>query len=118
MGALFTQSGNKGVVILEGDLTMPYAEEIRKILMKAIRGADELSVAFKNVRDADLSCLQLLCSAHRSAVRMKKHMTFTGIVPQTFKDTVVAAGFSHIRGCGPDSGRKCLWKLLAGGVNE
>ena len=109
MGATFIRSGNTGVVTLEGDLTLPCAEELKGTFIKALLDVDELSVAFDNVESADLSCLQLLCSAHRSALRLQKRVKFSVAPPQVFKDAVEAAGFSRVKGCKFDSEKSCLW---------
>lgn len=109
MNALFKRSGNKGVITLEGELTLPYAEKLRGVLLDALAAVDEVSIAFENVQDADLSCLQLLCSAHRSAVRIRKQVLSSGDQPRIFSDVVEAAGFVRSMGCKLDCGNSCLW---------
>lgn len=99
MSAEFTKSDDKGSILLEGDLTLPHAEDMRKAFMKAILDTDTITVSFGNVRDIDLTCLQLLCSAHRSAARFNKQIAFSGILPPLVRKAVVTAGYSHLRGC-------------------
>ena len=110
MSATFEQSGNKAVITLEGELTLPFAEELKGIFIKAFQDADEISIAFKNVQEVDLSCLQLFCAAHRSAVRLKKHLVFSEGQPMVMKKAVKAAGFAHLKGCKQGSEKSCLWK--------
>jgi ABC-type transporter Mla MlaB component len=118
MGTTLKQSGDKGFINLEGELTLPYAEELRSVLIKALLEADDISIAMENVQNVDLSCLQLLCSAHRSAVRLKKHVAFTGSVPKIFQNAVEAAGFARFTGCKQDCDKSCLWTLYAGERHE
>jgi anti-anti-sigma regulatory factor len=113
MGATFNKSGNAGVITLDGDLTLPYAEELKQTIIKAVLDVDELSFAFGDVQAADLSLLQLLCSAHRSAVRLNKKLAFSGVLPKPFTDTVEAAGFSCLKGCKLDCEKSCLWMNIS-----
>jgi ABC-type transporter Mla MlaB component len=114
MGATFNKSGNAGTITLNGELTLPYAEELKHVIIKAVLDVDDLSFAFADVEAADLSLLQLLCSAHRSAVRLHKKVGFSGALPKPFTDTVEAAGFSRLKGCKLDCEKSCLWMSIAG----
>lgn len=116
MGTTFNRSGSTGVLLLEAELTVPHAADLRTALIKALLDADAISIAMKNVKDIDLSCLQLLCSAHRSAVRLKKRVAFTGPLPKIFKNLVDAAGFARATGCKLDCEKTCLW--TASGVKK
>jgi len=114
MGAVFTKSGNKGVVTLDGDVTLQQAEELRRILIKALVDADEVSLDMDKVEKVDLSCLQLLCSAHRSATRFTKKLAFSGRPPQVLREAVETAGFSRVTGCRLDCDKSCLWMAVTG----
>ncbi|OGW42342.1 MAG: hypothetical protein A2010_08605 [Nitrospirae bacterium GWD2_57_9] len=109
MGTSFTQSGNRGLVTLDGEVTLPHAEDLRRALIKALIDTDDISIALDGMQDVDLSCLQLLCSAHRSAARLKKRIYFAGDPPQLFKDMMTAAGFTRSTGCKLDCDKSCLW---------
>jgi anti-anti-sigma regulatory factor len=114
MSVIFTRTGNKGVVTLDGDVTLPQAEELRRVLIKALVDADEVALDMEKVQNVDLSCLQLLCSAHRSASRFTKKLFFSGSPPKALKDAVEAAGFSRVTGCRLDCDKSCLWVALTG----
>jgi anti-anti-sigma regulatory factor len=117
MGATLKQSGDTRIILLEGDLTLPHAPEIRTAFMKALVEADDVLIRFGNVRELDLSCLQLLCSAHRSAARLKKRVRFEGDVPRKLSDAADTAGYSHLKGCKLDTENSCLW-IAAAGANH
>ncbi len=117
MSATLKQAGNKGVITLEGDLTLSHAEELKGIFIKALADADEVSIDFLNVQEVDLSCLQLFCSLHRSAVRLKKRVVFSGSPPPALKKVSEAAGFAHLKGCKLDREKSCLW-MAAGARHE
>jgi anti-anti-sigma regulatory factor len=114
MSAIFTRTGNKGVITLDGDVTLQQAEELRRVLIKALVDADEVSLDMEKVQQADLSCLQLLCSAHRSAARFTKKFAFSGCPPKALKDAVETAGFSRVTGCKLDCDKSCLWMTVTG----
>jgi anti-anti-sigma regulatory factor len=102
-------SGKQGSITLDGKLTVGRAEEMRMLLIKALIDSDDVRVGFGAVEDVDLSCLQLLCSAHRSAARMKKHFSLSGHRPELFTRTVKEAGFTRLVGCRLDADHSCLW---------
>jgi anti-anti-sigma regulatory factor len=103
------QSGKQGNLTLDGDLTVNRAEELRMLLIKALIDADQVRVEFGPVTGVDLSCLQLLCSAHRSAGRMQRRLSLSGDWPEPFKQTVEQAGYARHTGCRLDSDHSCLW---------
>ncbi len=102
-------TGKQAEVTLDGDLTVNRAEEIRMLFIKALIDADRVVVNFGSVADADLSCLQLLCSAHRSASRMNRRLMLSGDWPEAFKKAVDAAGYLRHTGCHLDVDKSCLW---------
>ena len=103
------QSGKQGNVTLDGNLTVGQAEGLRILLIKALIDAEQVRVDFGTVTDVDLSCLQLLCSAHRSAGRMKRSISLSGDWPELFKKIVEEAGYSRLSGCHLDVNHNCLW---------
>lgn len=103
------QSGKQGNITLDGNLTVGQAEGLRMLLIKALIDADHIHVDFGTVTDVDLSCIQLLCSAHRSATRMKRNISLSGDWPELFQKIVEAAGYSRHAGCRLDADNSCLW---------
>ena len=91
-------AGSQAVITLEDSLTLRHADEIRKVLIKALLEAEEVAIIFRNVTDLDLSCLQLLCSAHRSAARVHKRLTLVGSTPPLIRRSMEAAGYSQLAG--------------------
>jgi ABC-type transporter Mla MlaB component len=114
MSSIRNLSSDKGTIHLEGDLTLSNAAELRTMLIKALIDADAVRIRFGAVQDLDLSCLQLFCSAHRSAVRLKKQIQFEENPPKILQETAEAAGYSRVKGCQLDSEKSCLWVTFAG----
>jgi anti-anti-sigma regulatory factor len=118
MTVIRNQTGDQGTITLEGELTLPRAEELKSALLKALVSGGALNIRFGAVQDVDLSCLQVLCSAHKSAVRMKKQIRFGGTVPKILKDAAEAAGYTRLTGCKLDPEKSCLWIAVAGAPHE
>ena len=102
-------SRKQGIITLEGNLTVTQAEELRMLLIKALVDADHVHVDFGSLTGVDLSCLQLLCSAHRSASRIKRRFSLSADWPELFKQTVEDAGYPRLTGCRLDVDHSCLW---------
>jgi anti-anti-sigma regulatory factor len=109
MGITFQQTNNQGKITLDGEVTLSEAELLRSLLIKAIIACDEVHVDFGSLARIDLSCLQLLCSAHRSAVRLDKRLTLAGNWPAPFREMVNGSGFKRTCGCRLDRNNSCLW---------
>lgn len=114
MGATLEKTGEKICVVLNGELTLPQAEELKKAFIKAMGETDDITLVFDHVQNVDLSLLQLFCSLHRSATQLKKHVKLEGTAPQALKDAVDAAGFSRNAGCKLDLDKSCLWVDISG----
>ena len=98
-----------GTVALEGEWTIERANELKEVLLDALSTMDHLLLDFEKVEAVDLSCLQLLCSAHRTAITMKKHLSVTGWQSGAFNQVLREAGFMRSVGCHPDRSAACLW---------
>ena len=109
MRSTFEQSGDKGILTFDGELDLKHADEMRAAFIKALINADHVEMDFRNVTEADLSCLQLLCSAHRTSLKLNKRLNFVGSLPKHFIETATAAGYSRSSGCTKDCEQSCLW---------
>jgi|GEM_PF-652302 len=117
MGATLEKTGEKIRVVLNGAFTLPQTMELKKIFLKALGEADDISIVLEHIQDADLSLLQLFCSLHRSAAQQKKHVKLEGIAPQALKAAIDAAGFSSHADCKLDLDKSCLWVDISGAHN-
>ncbi len=96
-------------IVLEGNIDLSRADELRSLLVKALINSDRVTLLADNVSGFGVPALQLLCSAHRTALRLHKVLTFradlSGVVRQAAHD----AGFSRPHGCRFDTQGSCLW---------
>ncbi len=105
----FERSGSEGVLTFDGELTLKHVDEIRVAFIKALIDANHVEIDFRNVTEADLSCLQLLCSAHRTSMKLNKRLNLVGSLPKNVREVAAAAGYSRSSGCAKDCEQSCLW---------
>ncbi len=97
---------------LSGDSGLSCAGELRAALADALATARVLAVEAGAVTDADVSTVQLLCAAHKTAVKLGKGIELLG-VSEAVGRVVRDAGFLRREGCMQGIERNCLW--LGGG---
>lgn len=103
-GATKTRTLNLG-----GKLTIQNAVPLKESLLKALKGAIEVTVDLEKVTDVDTSCLQLFCSAHRTAIDEKKKFSIVGDSSKVFTEVSADAGFPRHIGCAQDNENSCIW---------
>lgn len=94
---------------LDGPLTIENASAIRKKLISTLIREDEIAVCIDADVPVDLSFLQLLCSAHRSASSLGKAFTLRHTTSGNFSAAVENSGYRRKKGCVHDSCGTCLW---------
>lgn len=100
---------------LAGEQTVNQASDLREALIQALDQGDNIEVDCEQVTGVDLTFLQLLCAAHRSAQSAKKIITIVDQENSALSNSVIRAGFNYHKSCGEDSLGSCLW---VGGKNN
>jgi ABC-type transporter Mla MlaB component len=98
---------------LSGELTINHASEIRDAflaLMASDRGAE---IDLSQATAIDISCLQLLCSLHRTAVAKGLAVCLERGLPEDLVEVMRTAGYIREKGCSFDTPGTCLWKGVA-----
>jgi anti-anti-sigma regulatory factor len=103
------EKGKRGVLFMEGDLTVTRAEELKNALLDALKRVQHVHFNLEKATAVDLSCLQLLCSAHRTAALMNKEFSQSGGNSEAFIKTVTSAGYPRSIGCTEIMAKGCLW---------
>ncbi len=99
----------KGELTLAGSLTIENASAIRKKLITALMREDAVKVCIDADAAVDISFLQLLCSAHRTASKLGKSFTLGHAASGNLLAAVEGAGYFRKRGCARDREGTCLW---------
>jgi len=95
-------------IVLKGALTIQRISEVKEELMEAMNQVDNLMINLSEATELDLSCLQLICSGHRTAIRLNKSLSLinkAASVATRFGD----AGFTVKEECPCFCGETCVW---------
>jgi len=93
----------------EGELTVKRAPEIRELLLKSLSKSQRVEVEIGEVTNVDLSFLQLMCSAHRSAGERGKSLVLFNQDELLFTEAKEIAGFINGKKCKHNLNNNCLW---------
>ncbi len=97
------------VLTLEGDLSIDHARELRDRLLAELQYGSKVVLEIGESSGADLSFLQLLCSAHRTAARLGGSLELGDTVSREFLETAEGAGYSRQKCCPHSKDGTCLW---------
>lgn len=104
--------GEITTLLWSGDLTVRRISELKNEVEGALQGAGGVSIKIAPDAVCDLTVLQLLCSAHRTASQQGKMLKIAGTFPESFRKILLLAGFSRHIGCALDVCENCLWMLI------
>ena len=97
-------------VVLSGSLSLSAASEIRQRLLGALDEADTVKLLLRDVDDVDLSLVQIICAAHRSALLKNKTLKLQDNLPELFAQIIEDAGLNGHIGCSAEQKEHCVWK--------
>ncbi len=103
------QEGEEKRVTISGELNIENASALKDILISSLEKTESVVVNLENLTDVDLSCLQLFCSAYKTADASGKCFTISGNCSLVFKDAIKDARFLQNAGCGLPCEKRCLW---------
>jgi len=91
---------------VSGAATITNIQQFKTTLADALTNHPDLVVDCEGVTDADFSCLQLLCSAHRTS----QTMSLSGTTTRVMEEIIHAAGLARITGCCQARDKQsCIW---------
>ncbi|PLX94422.1 MAG: hypothetical protein C0619_02980 [Desulfuromonas sp.] len=96
-------------LVLSGEQTIQKIGELKKQLLIALEEHDRLVINLQDVARADLTFLQLLCSAHRTARQFGKHLSVANISAAVVSAVTDAGFVRNNMACGQDCSDTCLW---------
>jgi len=96
-------------LVISGEATVASVARLKAELAKALRTAQSVHVELERISGVDVSLLQLLCSAHRTAAQAGKKLTIMGIEREPVTGLLRQAGFLRHIGCHETTLRSCLW---------
>ena len=100
------RSGDDAVIVAGGSLTCSHAGRLHRELLEAFAGSGRVDLFLHDVREADLTFLQLMCAAHRTAAAQGRVFTIGGLDSASpIRRLILEAGAERGAGC-PEA---CLW---------
>lgn len=102
-------SSHKTAITVSGDLSIQRASELKNILQTALKQGGHVVLEFAECSGTDLSFVQLLCSAHRTAVGLGKSLELGATASSQFLRMVEDAGYLRDKCCALSSDKTCLW---------
>jgi anti-anti-sigma regulatory factor len=78
-------------------------------LLGSFEGVDKVLLELKDLEGADLSTLQVLCSAHRTSEKLNKDLVVENQCLETLQKLMEESGFSRQTGCFPGNNKSCFW---------
>ncbi|GAB4301834.1 MAG: hypothetical protein Fur0034_16040 [Desulfuromonadia bacterium] len=101
-------------LVAKGFLTIDTARETAETIRAAFDRGGRVTLAFDEVQDADLTIIQILCSACRTASLLSREFMVSGEISAAVKRVVEEVGGERRSPCRHNSGLPCVW--FRGGV--
>jgi anti-anti-sigma regulatory factor len=105
--------GNAKVLHLSGELVIQHANRLRSGFIESLRDANRIEIDLSAATDVDISFLQLLCSAHKSAIHAGKSVALDYSRSTVVTETIQRAGYFRHTGC--MGNEKCFWSEVSHG---
>ena len=109
-GSLLGVEGGGHAAVRLPDL-LGQADELREVLLEVYNeNRTQIRLSGRELGAIDFYGLQLLCAAHRTAIKKKILLSWEGGRPSQISDAMPIAGFTRHCGCSlcpPDI--KCVW---------
>jgi anti-anti-sigma regulatory factor len=96
-------------VKIECDLTIENVASLKAFLIASLKEGDRLIIDPSEVTAVDVAGLQLLCSAHRTALLTNKEFVLAGNITQVFRQAVKDSGYARNEGCMTLGESQCIW---------
>jgi ABC-type transporter Mla MlaB component len=87
------RSDVENVVRLEGEISIPFAAELKEMLIQALSDGKGLRIDLESCTELDITALQLLWAAEREARKSSVGFTAAGAVPEAITAAATAVGF-------------------------
>ena len=100
-------------VVINGSMTIDRIEELRLGFLDAFNRGKKVQVSLDGVTEVDITGLQLLCSAHRTAIFNGVGLAVVGGECESLSEVARDAGMLRHIGCSQDTCGSCVWKSRA-----
>lgn len=106
---------NGEVIVTSGDrLTIETAAEFSRVVREALESSNTVTIEFDPAVELDITGIQILCSACKSAAQSGKNFSYHGVLPKALAEQIDASGAERHTVCKHNNNNICSW---FGGAN-
>lgn len=110
MALMSTCRENGQIVISSGDrLTIESAADFARLINEGFQAAQHVAVEFEPELEIDITGLQILCSACKTAAASGKTFSCSGPRSQALADMIEACGAERHAVCKQNNNSTCIW---------
>jgi len=102
------------IITSGGRLTIENAAEFSLIVREALEASSNVALEFEPEVEIDITGVQILCSACKSAAQSGKTISYHGPQPQALADIITSSGAERHAVCKHNNDSTCIW---FGGAN-
>jgi anti-anti-sigma regulatory factor len=101
---------NGEIIISSGDrLTIETAADFSRITREALEASQNVLIEFEAAVEIDITGVQILCSACKSAAKNGTHFSYHGPQPQALTDIIITSGAARHAACKHTNDSTCIW---------
>jgi anti-anti-sigma regulatory factor len=101
---------NGEYVISSGDrLTIETAGDFARLIREGLEASQKVSVEFEPEVAIDITGVQILCSACKTAAANGASFSFQGVRPRSLTDIIEACGAERRAACKQNNNSNCIW---------
>jgi anti-anti-sigma regulatory factor len=106
---------NGEIIVTSGDrLTIENAADFSRVIRDALKASDRVAIEFDPEVVVDITGVQILCSACKSAAQGGKIFSYRGMQPHALKTIIESSGAERHTACKHNNDSTCIW---FGGAN-
>ena len=98
-----------GTLTLGGEFSIENVEMLKNAFIAALDDVKKLELDVAGIEEFDLPCLQLFCSAHRTALVKKVELVLKGGCPEVLTRIAKDSGYYDGACNAHDDNITCLW---------
>jgi len=101
---------NGETVITSGErLTIENAADFSRIISEALNASHLVAIEFESSVEIDITTVQILCAACKSAAVRGRIFTYQGPRPQALADIISRCGAERYAVCKQNNDSTCIW---------
>lgn len=101
--------GSSVTVTISGTLTIEGAAELQKAFAGVVSAAPRVALDLRQLEDLDMTILQMLCSACKTAAADKRSLVIEGELPACLKALNVGIGAHMAAPCHHNNNETCIF---------